>query len=145
MKKVYVFFIVLVTFVLSGCSFLGEVNKSLQYVEEATQHITTLTNFAEEAPRLIQEAATDEAVRADLENRLKTLREDIEQFNGIDAPAIARDIHDKIVQQNEAIKAEIDKVLENGQLVIDAIENSQLIQTINEITELLNQLEQLNI
>ncbi|MBT2707563.1 hypothetical protein J7I91_06510 [Pseudomonas sp. ISL-84] len=129
---------------LSGCSFLGEVNDSIDYVNQATEHINTLNNFAEEAPQLIKEAASDPALKQELEDRLFTLKQDVEEFIALkDIPTLAEDIHQELVNQNEALLAEINKVLDHGNMALDQLENSQLFSTINEVTSLLNRIEAL--
>jgi hypothetical protein len=133
----------ILSIVLSGCSLVGEVNQSLEYANEATAYLTELSQFAEEAPQLIQDAATDSQAREELENSLNTLKQDIEEFNNTEAPAIAQDIHEQLVSKNEQLLAEIEKATENGELLIDQLENSTIFNTINEINELINQLEQL--
>jgi len=136
--------VVTMLMLLSGCSFLGEVNDSIDYVNEATTHINTLNAFAEEAPQLAQEAITDPEVRQDLETQLVSLKQDIEEFISLnEIPSIAEDIHQELVAKNEILLTEINKVLENGQLAVDKLENSEIFTTVNEVTSLMNQIENL--
>ncbi|WP_214987838.1 DUF6376 family protein [Bacillus sp. ISL-47] len=119
-------------------------NDSIDYVNQATEHINTLNNFAEEAPQLIKEAASDPALKQELEDRLFTLKQDVEEFIALkDIPTLAEDIHQELVNQNEALLAEINKVLDHGNMALDQLENSQLFSTINEVTSLLNRIEAL--
>ncbi|MBG9589088.1 DUF6376 family protein [Cytobacillus firmus] len=144
MKKVILIGLLTVSMILSGCSVLGEVNNSIGYVNEATEHINTLSDFAEEAPQMIQDAAVDPALKQELEDRLMTLKQEVEEFIAIqDIPTLAEDIHQELVTQNEALLAEINKVLENGSLALDQLENSELFTTINEATSLINRIEAL--
>lgn len=128
---------------LSGCSLLGEVNNTLEYANEATDHINTLSTFAEQAPQMIQDAALDANVKQDLENQLNNLIVEIEAFNNVEAPKIAEDIHQQLVSKNNVIIEEINTVLESGK--IETLENTQIFNTINEVTTLLNQIEQLGL
>lgn len=129
---------------LSGCSFLGEVNESLDYVNEATNHIDTLNTFAEDAPQLVQEAISDPAAREELETQLVSLQQDIEEsINLNEVPSIAENIHQELVDKNELLLIEINKVLEDGQIAVEKLEESELFQTVNEVTDLMNQLENL--
>ncbi|CAM3430483.1 DUF6376 family protein [Aeromicrobium ponti] len=144
MKKILLTGLLAISMLLSGCSFLGEVNNSIDYVNQATEHINTLNDFAEEAPQMLKEAAEDPALKQELEDRLVTLKQDVEEFIALkDIPTLAEDIHQELVSQNEALLAEINKVLENGNLVLDKLENSELFSTINEVTSLINRIEAL--
>ncbi|WP_139785637.1 DUF6376 family protein [Cytobacillus gottheilii] len=139
-------FISMLAAVISGCSFLGEVNNSLDYINETTAHVETLNKFAEEAPELIQEAVTDPAVHAELEEQLLHVKTEIEEFIQLtDIPSLAEDLHAEFVQQNEALLTEINNLLENGHLVMNNIENSELFTTIQEANELFNRIENLGL
>ena len=88
--------------ILSACSFLDEVNGSINYVETATTHIEKLSTFAEEAPALMQEAVTNPEVGQELETQLTTLKTDVETFINLgEIPAIADTIHQELVSKNE--------------------------------------------
>lgn len=130
---------------LSGCSFLGEVNDTLEYVNKATDHINTLSNFAETAPQMIQEAATNGEIKVELENQINNLIEEMETFNAIDPPAIADDIHQQLVNKNEKIIEELNQVMVDGEVVLDKIEATEIFTTISEISTLLNQLQELGL
>lgn len=145
MKRSFIVLIILITMLLSGCSLLNDVNESLEYANEATAHINDLSDFAQEAPQMIQQAALNDEVRGELEAQLTILLEEIETFNNIEAPAIAENIHQQLVEKNEIIAQEINQVMENGEVIIEEIENTQIFNTINEITTLLNQLEELRL
>lgn len=137
--------VVLSTMMLSACSFLDSANQSLQYADQATDHINKLSDFAEQAPQMIQDAATNPEIKQQLEDRLIALKEDIVQFNIIDAPALAKDLHQQIVEKNQVLLQEIDQALASGHLVLDQLQNSQIIQTINDITSFLNRIENLGL
>lgn len=130
---------------LGGCSLLEGVNNSLEYANAAKDHINTLTDFGEKAPQLIQDAATNPEIKQDLENQLTTLKTEIEQFNKVEAPAIAEDLHQQLVSKNEAIVEAIDKAMVNGELALDKLENTEILNKINEITNLLDQIEKLGL
>lgn len=93
---------------------------------------------------MIQEAAADPALKQELEDRLTTLKQEVEEFIALqEIPKLAEDVHQDLVTQNEALLAEINKVLENGSLALDQLENSELFTTINEATSLINRIEAL--
>jgi uncharacterized coiled-coil DUF342 family protein len=144
-KTIMLIFIIFSTMLVSACSVLEEVNGSLEYVNKATEHISTLSDFSEEAPQMIKDAALDSEEREELGNQLAALKGDIEEFNTIVAPSIAENIHQQLVSKNEALIEEINKVIENGEVSIAKLEDTQLFKTISEVTTLLNQLEQLGL
>lgn len=136
--------VVTMMILLSGCSFIGEVSDSIDYVNEATTHINTLNAFAEEAPQLVQEAITNTEVRQDLETQVVGLKQDIEEFISLnEIPSIAENIHQELVEKNELLLTQINQVLEDGQLAVEKLENSELFTTVNEVTSLMDQIENL--
>ena len=131
---------------LSACSFLDEVNESINYVETATVHIEKLSTFAEDAPALVQEAVTNPEVHQELETQLTTLQQDVETFINLEEiPAIADTIHQELVSKNEVLLEEINKVLDNGHLALDRLESSQLFTTASEITSLMDRIKNLEL
>lgn len=129
---------------LSGCSFFNEVNDTLDYVGVTTEHIERLNTFAEEAPQLVENALSNPELVTDLESQLSTLKTEIEEFIALsDIPTIAEDIHQELVSKNELLLEEINKVLENGHLALDKLENSQIFTTITDVTSLMNRIENL--
>jgi len=134
---------VVLALVLTGCS-LGEVNDSIDYVNEAKNQITQLKEYAEDAPDRYKEASKDPEAKEKLANELKSLKDDINAFNNIDAPSIAEDLHQNLVTKNEQIIAEVNDLFDNGELALDKVQDSKLIQTIRSTSEMINQLENLN-
>ncbi len=129
---------------LSGCSFLNEVNDTLDYAEVTTEHIERLNTFAEEAPQLVENALSNPELVKELESQLSTLKTEIEEFIALtDIPTVAEDIHQELISKNELLLEEINKVLENGHIAIDKLENSQIFTTINDVTSLMNRIENL--
>lgn len=142
MRKVKIVLIVVGLMFLSGCSLLTEVNDSIDYVNTATEHVAKLNTFADEAPQLVQAAVNDPEVKQELETKLITLKQDIQEFiNTQNIPTVAEDIHQEFVAKNEVLLGEINQALENGNLALDKLENMELFTTINEVTDLLNRLE----
>ncbi|SER67965.1 hypothetical protein SAMN04487944_10832 [Gracilibacillus ureilyticus] len=130
---------------LTGCSFLEDVNSSLDYAEKATTYLTELSNFAEEGPQMIEGVMNDTVTEQELEEQLLTIQSMIEDFNKVEVPAVAEEIHQNIMMKNEELLNEINTVIEDGNLVIDQLENSEIVQTINEASELLNRIENLGL
>lgn len=145
MKKIkLIFLLALALLSLSACSFLNDVNESLDYVNSATDHINELTSFAEEAPALIQAASTDPEIKKELGTQLETLKQNIEEFIQLEEiPSIAENIHQDLVAKNEILLDEINNVIVNGQVALDKLENSQIISTVNDASDLLTELNNL--
>ncbi|MFD6442838.1 DUF6376 family protein [Peribacillus sp. NPDC060186] len=131
---------------LSGCSLLGEVNSSLEYADNATGYISTVKEFANEVPALSQDAVTNAEARANLEKELQLMKTEIEEFNATEPPQIAEGIHEKIVSSNQQLSDGIEIYLnniENGQFDPKALEDSEIMKSIDNITGLAKQIEEL--
>ncbi|MFD9628184.1 DUF6376 family protein [Peribacillus muralis] len=131
---------------LSGCSLLGEVNSSLEYADNATEYVNTVKTFANEVPAMAQDAVTDTEVRKNLEKELQQMKTEIEEFNATEPPQVAEGIHEKIIASNQQLLDGIELYLNNiekGQLDPKALEDSEILQSIDQITDLANQIEKL--
>lgn len=131
---------------LSGCSLLGEVNSSLEYADNATEYISTVKEFSNEVPALSQDAVANTEARANLEKELELMKTEIEEFNSTEPPQIAEGIHEKIVSSNQQLSDGIELYLnniENGQIDTKALEDSEIMKSIDNITGLAKQIEEL--
>jgi hypothetical protein len=131
---------------LSGCSLLGEVNSSLEYADNATEYISTVKEFSNEVPALSQDAVANTEARANLEKELELMKTEIEEFNATEPPQIAEGIHEKIVSSNQQLSDGIELYLyniENGQIDPKALEDSEIMKSIDNITGLAKQIEEL--
>lgn len=148
MKKIITLIAIISTVLLSGCSIIGEVNNSLNYVNQVTDYMSTAKNFTNDIPQLAQESVTSTEAMKDLENELIVMNKEIDDFNEIIAPSLAEDIHDNIVNSNLKLQEGIDLYLANikdGKLDPAILENSGIMKTINEITILMNQIDKLGL
>ncbi|KIL42571.1 DUF6376 family protein [Jeotgalibacillus soli] len=145
MKKISLLLLTCTFLILGGCSVLEEVNSSVNYVNEGTEYINELTAFGEEASSLLNDAATSPEAKEELEEQLTALRANIEEFNEIEPPSLAEDIHQSIVSKNEQLIEEIDRVYQNGELAIEQLNNTEIFTTINELRDTLNQIEELEL
>ncbi|CAH0347650.1 DUF6376 family protein [Bacillus sp. CECT 9360] len=146
MKRIFTVFAIVSMVVLSGCSLLGEVNNSIDYANEAKDYLDKASQFAEDVPQLAQDAVTNQEARENLETELKTMKEEIQTFNETKAPSIAEDIHTQIEEYNAKLSEGIDtylKNIENGNYDLAQLENSEIMQTINDLTSLMNKIENL--
>ncbi|MFZ3591208.1 DUF6376 family protein [Bacillus sp. DJP31] len=145
MRRLVIIVAILSSLFLSGCSVLEEVNNSLEYANKATEHINTWNDFGQKAPQLIENAATNKDAKAELEKELNDLLTEIDEFNQTKPPAVAESVHQQIVEKNEALKAVIENAMANGEVALDKLENSELIKLINEVTTLMNLIENLGL
>ncbi|WP_273127470.1 DUF6376 family protein [Metabacillus sp. HB246100] len=143
MKKIMFFLFAL--FLLSGCSLVEEVSNGVNYVAEATEFVEEVSTFTQDIPALTEQAVTDEQARMELETKLMEIKEDMEEFNTLQAPDMAADVHQQIVEYNNAALKNIDSYLEmveNGTLDITAIEEYELIQSLQEISKTLDKMRE---
>ncbi|WLD92767.1 DUF6376 family protein [Alkalihalobacillus sp. AL-G] len=132
--------------VLSGCSLLQGVNDSLEYVNEATDYVNKATTFAEEVPALAEQAVSDQDARVQLEERLTQMKADIQNFNELNPPGVAEDVHQTIVGYNTTLEQGIDsylKSIENGEVNPQLLEEYGILQTVNELSKTLDLLQQI--
>lgn len=144
--KYRIIILMLVASLLSGCTLIDKANQSLNYVSEASTYVNEVSTFAEQLPTMAQEALTNSATLDQFTSSFKQMKQDITQFNQLDAPAFAQDVHDKLTQYNEVFLQEINTYitqLSNGTINLETIVQSKMIQTMKEITALLDQLQQL--
>jgi TolA-binding protein len=146
LKKTIIAFSLIFMVVLTGCSMLEGINNTLDYAEKATTYADEVSTFANEVPPLAQQAVTDEQAAQELEQRLNDMKQEIELFNELDEPAVGADLHQQVVDQNKqalkGINAYIDNI-ENGKLDPSVIENTEVFQTLNDITNIIDQIQQL--
>lgn len=128
---------------LSGCSLVEEVNNSLDYTEQATTFVNEATQFAGTIPDLAQEAASNIDAKENLTEQLENMKTKIAEFNSLEAPAFAQNIHDTIVGYNETLNEQIDTYktqIDNG---ITDFKNTEMAQTLSQIQETMDQIKSL--
>jgi Family of unknown function (DUF6376) len=131
---------------LGGCSFLNDAQDTLSYINEATDYLEVANNFANEAPALAQQAVEDLQAAEDFKGMLQNMQQQIESFNELQAPQIAADLHQQIVEQNNIIAEGIEAYLTNikdGLLDPAILENTELFQSVQDITSMIDQIKQL--
>ncbi|MEH7383470.1 DUF6376 family protein [Bacillus sp. JJ1533] len=146
MKKRFLAFSLIGLLFLGACSVLDDVNNTLTYVNEATDYVNEVSTFINEAPTLAEQAVTDEQARADLETMLTEMQDDMVTFNELQPPGMAEDLHQQIVDHNQQAEAGISLLLdniENGQIDPALFENSEVFQTLQNVTNTIDQIQQL--
>jgi hypothetical protein len=144
MKKLLILLLMLI--LLSGCNLFNEAKNTVTYINEATDFLATATDFANEAPLLVQKAVNDTQAAQELETLLLEMKQEIEAFNTLEAPELASDLHQQLVDQNNLVVRGIDTYLGNikdGKLDPSVIENTEVFTTIQDLTAIIDQIKQL--
>lgn len=143
MKKIGLFFMMML-FVVTGCSAVEEGKNSLDYANKAIEYINSVSAFASEVPTLAQDAVNDEAARKELETKLQDLQKESEAFNKLTPPDFAKDIHQQIVDYNNQLNSLVDsttKNIEEGKANLADFQNSELMQTVQQLQDLKTKVE----
>jgi len=69
----------------------------------------------------------------------------VKEFNALEAPSIAADLDASIEDRNEQLLNAIDTAMENGEVSLERLQNTEIFTTITEMTDLMNQIEQLEL
>jgi Family of unknown function (DUF6376) len=147
LRKLLIVLSASILFFLGGCSFLNDAQDTISYINEATDYLTTATDFASDAPALAQQAISDIQAAEDLQNMLQQMQDSAQAFSEIQAPDIAAELHQQIIEQNSVITAEIETLLNNykdGLLDPAILENTELFQSVQDITSIIDQIQQLS-
>jgi hypothetical protein len=146
LKKLLIVLSASMLFLLGGCSFLNDAQDTITYINEATDYLSAATDFASDAPALAQQAISDIQAAEDLQIMLQQMQETAQAFSEIQAPDIAAELHQQIIEQNSVIVAEIETYLNNfkdGLLDPAILENTELFQSVQDITSIIDQVQQL--
>ncbi|SMF91646.1 hypothetical protein SAMN05661091_5523 [Paenibacillus uliginis N3/975] len=135
--------ITLALILLSGCSLVEEVNNSLDYTEQATSFINEASQFAGSIPDLAQEAVSNSNAMEKLTEQLDNMKARISEFNGLEAPAFAKDIHEQLAGYNETLSQQIDDYKEQIQNGVTDFKNTEMSQTLDKIQETMDQIRSL--
>lgn len=136
MKKSMAALLMTILLLLSGCSLLEEATDSFDYATEATEYINNLSEFTEESSSL----ETDQLVA-----RLEDLTDTIENFTKIEPPTIAEDIHQELTNKSEALLEITNNIVDQGEITVEQLQDTEIYQTIENITSLKMQIEQLEL
>ncbi|MFL6560442.1 MAG: DUF6376 family protein [Bacillus sp. (in: firmicutes)] len=146
MKKQLLILSAIILLLLSGCSLLNDAKDTLTYVNDAKDYLDKATAFANEAPSVAQLAVGNQQSAEELTSMLQDMKQEINKFNKLQAPDMAVDLHQQIIDQNNKLAAGIDVYLnsmKNGLLDPSVLQNTELFQSVQEITSILDQIKQL--
>ncbi|WIY62966.1 DUF6376 family protein [Bacillus arachidis] len=144
--KKTILLVFLITIGLMGCSVIEEGKNSIDYAQKATDYANEVSTFANEAPGLVEKAINDSTARKELETKLREIQKDIPAFNELTPPDVAKDIHQQIVGYNEKLNELIDttmKKIEEGKLDVEQFKNSELMQTVQQLKDLKDKIQNL--
>ncbi|WP_459501593.1 DUF6376 family protein [Bacillus sp. C1] len=144
-KKAMLFLFIMVIG-LTGCSMIEEGKNTVDYAQKATDYVNEVSTFANEAPQLVEKAINDSAARKELETKLNEIQKDIPAFNELTPPDVAKDIHQQIVGYNEKLNTLIDTTvnkIEEGKMDVEQFKNSELMQTVQQVQDLKDKIQNL--
>ena len=144
-KSIVLVFIVLIG--LMGCSIVEEGKNSIDYAQKATDYVNEISAFANDAPALAEKAVNDSEARKELETKLSEIKQDIPVFNELTPPDVAaKDLHQQIVGYNEKLNTLIDTAktkIEEGKVDVEQFKNSELMQTVDQVRDLKDKVQNL--
>ncbi|GAB7055414.1 MULTISPECIES: DUF6376 family protein [unclassified Paenibacillus] len=145
-KKSAALMVILLALLLSGCGMLNDIQQSVNYADQATDYIHQAGTFAEEVSALSKQLLTDEEARAQLLQKLDDMNQRIRDFNSIEPPKIALQIHEQLIAYNESLQKGINDTVEQIQSGVwdpQLLQITNILETIGQITNILDQLKQL--
>lgn len=137
---------IVVSIGLMGCSLVEEGKNSIDYAQKATDYVNEISAFANEAPALAEKAVNNGEARKELETKLTEIKQDIPAFNELTPPDVAKDLHQQIVGYNEKLNTLIDtsmQKIEEGKMNVEQFKNSELMQTIEQVQDLKEKVQNL--
>ncbi|MBA4495080.1 DUF6376 family protein [Paenactinomyces guangxiensis] len=144
MKKSLLVLLSILFVFAAGCSVVEDVTNTIEYADEAAQYAQVITDFYNTAPSLVEQATTDPASRQELETKLKNVKQEIQDFNQLTPPENVQEYHDVIVGHNKQLETVIDTYLDNvkdGKIDPKLLENADLLQSIEDISKAVNDIQ----
>lgn len=133
----------LVLLLFSGCSLANDVDQSLNYTDEASQFVNEAVTFANQLPALAQEAADNVDAKESLTEQLDKMKQRISDFNQLEAPSFARDIHEKLKGYNKTLSTQIDQYKEQVKNGVTDLKNTELSDTLKDLENTLEEVRNL--
>ncbi|WP_144649692.1 DUF6376 family protein [Bacillus cereus] len=146
MKIKSILLVCIVSIGLMGCSLVEQGKNSIDYSQQATDYVNGISAFANDAPALAEKAVNDSEARKELETKLSEIKQDIPAFNELTPPDVAKDLHQQIVGYNEKLNTLIDTAMtkiEEGKVNVEEFKNSELMQTVDQVRELKDKVQNL--
>ncbi|AHX18096.1 MAG TPA: hypothetical protein DEU03_11000 [Bacillus sp. (in: Bacteria)] len=146
MKIKSIVLVFIVSIGLMGCSIVEEGKNSIDYAQKATDYVNEISAFANDAPALAEKAVNDSEARKELETKLSEIKQDIPAFNELTPPDVAKDLHQQIVGYNEKLNTLIDTAktkIEEGKVDVEQFKSSELMQTVDQVRDLKDKVQNL--
>ncbi|AXY10405.1 hypothetical protein CN272_06000 [Bacillus anthracis] len=146
MKIKSILLVCILTIGLMGCSLVEQGKNSIDYAQKATDYVNEISVFANDAPALAEKAVNDSEARKELETKLNEIKQDIPAFNELTPPDVAKDLHQQIVGYNEKLNTLIDTAMtkiEEGKVDVEQFKNSELMQTVDQVRDLKDKIQNL--
>jgi hypothetical protein len=127
----------------SGCGIMDQVGQTVNFASETTNYLQSLTDFGQDMNALAEQAMNDLDARTDLKERLLALKEQVIQYETLQVPDYAKELHQQVTAYNETLQQGLDQALTNIEQGRAVFESTGIPDTINKINELLGQINQL--
>lgn len=127
----------------AGCGIIEEVGQTVNFATETTDYLQSLTEFGQDMNTLAEQAVTDLDARTDLKDQIVALKEQVINYEGLQVPDYAKELHQSISEYNSMLQQGLDQALTNIEQGRAVFESTGIPDTINKINELLNQINQL--
>ncbi|MBD1371099.1 hypothetical protein IC620_01840 [Hazenella sp. IB182357] len=154
MRKMILLLFVSASLGLVGCEAVQEVSNTVDnvtnavdYFDKASNYVSFMSDFSNEAPGLIEQALQDENARKELEAKLTELQTQISTFNQLTPPEAVTGLHQEILGFNQSLEENANLYLQNvkdGNLDMEQLQNNDFFKNINEINRLYQDIESFN-
>lgn len=135
MKKLRFISFISIFVLIIGCSAIENTTNTINYIKEASDYAITVSDFYQNVPGLIQQAASDPQAKEELDQKIMEMKEAIESFNELEVPPDPMaHYHEIIVGHNEQLLSIIDSYIESGMDDVDILTNADLIQAMKDIS-----------
>lgn len=131
---------------LAGCSAVEEVNRSVGYTSDAVAYINDASQWAQDIPQLAQNAVNDPQAQEKLSQELDQVQQSIADFGKTEVPGFAQGLHEQLTGYNASLNTQVDELqqrIEAGEFTPELLQNSEVMQTIQNIQGLMDQFQQL--
>lgn len=131
---------------MSACSPIEDTKNTLAYVNDVETYMNEISQFANDFPEQAEQAITDENVAASLASSVEELQNAISTMEQTEAPELIANLHTELVEKNEMLSTQLAKLeeeLENGTLSEAFVQDQEFMTTINDLTTIYNEIENL--
>ncbi|WP_138751467.1 DUF6376 family protein [Paenibacillus sinopodophylli] len=142
-KRSVAMLMIAVMLMTAGCGIIEEVGQTVNFATETTDYLQSLTDFGQNMNGLAEQAMNDLDARTNLKQQLVALKDQVIQYEGLQVPDYAKDLHQSIADYNATLQKGIDQALTNIEQGRAVFDSTGIPDTINKINELLNQINQL--